>query len=60
MYMKDFLCVLQNHCVDSKKYQPTVNQFADFLVQYAQYNRAKAAAIMFKHLETLRYSIIHS
>jgi hypothetical protein len=54
MYPKDITFVLQNHCVESKKYQPTVNQFADFLVQYAQHNRAKAASIIFKHLETLR------
>ena len=53
-----FLSMMQNQCVDSKKYmyQATVNQFADFLVQYAQHNRAKAADIIFKHLETLRYA----
>lgn len=50
-----YLCVPQKHCAESKKYQSIVTKFADFLVQYAQHNRAKAASIIFKHLEVLRY-----
>ena len=48
---------LQNHCSESKKYQDIVNRFSEFLLQYAQHNREKAAGVLYKNLEVLRYHL---
>ena len=44
---------VQNHCVDGKREKTIAVRFADFLVQYAQHNRSKAAAVIQQNLGTL-------
>ncbi len=46
---------MQNQCMENKKHQPFVNSFANFLVSYAQNNRAKVATLLYDNMDTLRY-----
>lgn len=43
----------QNQCLESKKYQSVVAKFSDFLIQFAQQSRGRAAAVISRHLKTL-------